>query len=440
VYALPSAAEPGVQDFARGAEIVVAQPADLYRIDVPDDVYRTVTRADLSDLRVFNAQGRGVAHTLREPAVRAGAPIARALPFFPLQGAPRSDAAAEHTRVEVDAAGTVIEVVRTPETESPVRAWLIDASALSDSIEQLSFDWTGADEKGFLIKVDIDASNDLRGWRSVTAAAPLAELRHAGAVLRQATVRVPATRAAYLRVSWPAPRLRIASVDATLAPAKPVPENRWLEITGSPEPDRPEALRYDTGGLWPIARIGVGVSDGPAFLNVRVASRGANDAAWRTRYSGAFYRLEIDGEVLSRIDAPITPTTDPYWRVEFAGDAAPASQSAPVLRLGYRPHELVFLGRGPAPYLLAYGSIEAGAAGERLDDLLSNLPENVRATGPVPARIGQPRDLGGAAALRPAPPPVPWRKFVLWAVLIAAVVLLGLLARRVYRDLDVTPS
>jgi hypothetical protein len=47
------------------------------------------------------------------------------------------------------------------------------------------------------------------------------------------------------------------------------------------------------------------------------------------------------------------------------------------------------------------------------------------------ATLGAARDVGGAEALRPVPP---WRRFILWAVLIGAVLALGGLALRVFRD------
>src|SRR3970282_235209 len=53
------------QDFARGIEIRTEGTATIFRVGLPRDVYATVTRADLADLRVFNAAGVPVPMTLR---------------------------------------------------------------------------------------------------------------------------------------------------------------------------------------------------------------------------------------------------------------------------------------------------------------------------------------------------------------------------------------
>src|SRR5262245_4179009 len=72
-------------DFARGAEIRIGDGGSLFRALLPDDVYDTSTRADLADMRVLNAAGETVPHTLRE-VPRSAAPEAewRTVPSFPM--------------------------------------------------------------------------------------------------------------------------------------------------------------------------------------------------------------------------------------------------------------------------------------------------------------------------------------------------------------------
>src|SRR5262249_51163281 len=53
-----------INDYRRGIELDVKEKKPLVELDVPDLVYRTVMRADLGDVRVFNAEGQPVPHTL----------------------------------------------------------------------------------------------------------------------------------------------------------------------------------------------------------------------------------------------------------------------------------------------------------------------------------------------------------------------------------------
>ena len=99
--------------------------------------------------------------------------------------------------------------------------------------------------------------------------------------------------------------------------------------------------------------------------------------------------------------------------------------------VGWYPHERVFLAPGTPPFTLAYGSARASATHAPIDVLLAKLEGDSPASQVPVATLDQPRSLGGADALRPAPPV---RRFILWAILVVAVGALALLARRAFRD------
>ena len=71
-------------DFAYGLPIEIADEAAIYGLELPEVVYTHVTKANLGDLRVFNAAGEVVPHSLQRPEVPdvdEGDPIH--VPFFP---------------------------------------------------------------------------------------------------------------------------------------------------------------------------------------------------------------------------------------------------------------------------------------------------------------------------------------------------------------------
>jgi hypothetical protein len=105
-----------------------------------------------------------------------------------------------------------------------------------------------------------------------------------------------------------------------------------------------------------------------------------------------------------------------------------------VLRVGYRPDDVVFVARGEPPFEIAYGSGRVGPphrSNESLRVLTSSEDERL-----LPATdvvLSEPRTLAGESAL--AEPLIPdWRRFVLWSVLGAAALALLLTARAALRD------
>ena len=85
--------------------------------------------------------------------------------------------------------------------------------------------------------------------------------------------------------------------------------------------------------------------------------------------------------------------------------------------------------------LLAFGS-GGVTSGETAGTLLSQLAAQTEAIGqPQPAQLGAQQVLGGAQALT-ARPPTNWSTWLLWATLLAGVLLLAWMAWRLYQQLE----
>ncbi|MCI5212148.1 MAG: DUF3999 family protein, partial [Candidatus Electrothrix sp. ATG2] len=71
------------QDFAYGMDLTISGSNPIYGLTLPAEVYRGCTRANLGDLRVFNAS-HPVPHLLRIQVSKETKRAAQVLPFFPL--------------------------------------------------------------------------------------------------------------------------------------------------------------------------------------------------------------------------------------------------------------------------------------------------------------------------------------------------------------------
>jgi hypothetical protein len=176
--------------------------------------------------------------------------------------------------------------------------------------------------------------------------------------------------------------------------------------------------------------------DASDAVSVTVKSRPDASSDWVLRYSGLFYALQESNEVVRTPPARIGTTTDRYWMLETSRDGGWRTGRAPRLRIGWHPHELVFVAQGAPPYTLAYGSARVGAADAPVDALLATL-DDPGGTRVRPATLDEPRVLGGASALEPPPPT---RRIVLWTVLVGAVVALAWLALRALRETARDPA
>ena len=105
-----AAAPPSKNDYASGMTVEPPYTQPMIETVLPDEVYRTVTREDLGDLRVFNADGMPVPHAFcAAPESTTPQVTEQSLQVFVLRG--RDQVLPDSTRVDVEtAAGTRVDV------------------------------------------------------------------------------------------------------------------------------------------------------------------------------------------------------------------------------------------------------------------------------------------------------------------------------------------
>ena len=434
---------PRPQDFAFGYDIELTGKAAIYRLPLPQEVYLGSTRDDLSDLRVFDAAGEAVPHTLRRAAsAKPGAGTSTPLPVFPLPAAETGSATGPlSVQVVRDPRGAVVRVdegTNTADATPRIGAYLIDTSQLQRPPDALELAWATSG-KNFVATVSLAGSDDLTTWHTLVGDAAVARLDFAGRVLERNRLELPARRYKYLRLNWPtaAGGTTLSTVTGHFhAPGAPA-RRAWVTLTGTPVDGEPATFEYHVDGRPRIDRVGLALPPGNTLVEATIASRDM-DEPWRQRYRGAFYRLSVDGAELTNLDAAIPATQAAHWRVRVADQGAEGD--VPPLRLGWELDDLYFLASGEGPYTLAYGAANVPQARTAVGGLLQRLGDRDAGRFIATARIGAARTLGGPSNLDPAPPPLPWQQILLWGVLVLGVAALGIMAWRLWRQLrDAAP-
>jgi hypothetical protein len=423
---------PAPQDFAYGFRVEAAGTGPIWELTLPEAVYRGVTRADLGDLRVFNASGVIVAHALQLPRpAEADAPPPVGLPVFPLYRH-RGESGGQVLRIVTNERGAVIDATAaaTPsDGNDRVEAYLIDASALERAPRTLRLDWRLGESPGFVATIAVEGSDDLAHWQTLVRDATVAELHAGESVLSQPEIRLPDRKARYLRLSWPEPlrQIELATATATFTPSAAPVERQSLEILGVRCGSEPYCYDFDSGGQRVVDRARLVFPSGNMVLRGSLQSAPSRAGPWRTRHFGVHYSLKRDGALLDSAPVDLLPTADRYWRLAPEGGSTGDPHGMPTLVLGWTPHQLRFVAQGDPPYTVAFGSASVGSPGALLATLDEAKLDDMR----VSATAAEIFDLGGTGRLRTSP----WRTWVLWGVLGGALVLLGWMVRRLLRQL-----
>lgn len=420
------AAPPSKNDYASGMTIESAHTQPMIETTLPDEVYRVVTRADLGDLRVFNADGVPVPHAFcaapqsSEPQVTE-----QSLSVFVLRG--RDQVYTESSRVNVETpAGTRVDVQEASPPAPEVVSGLIHIIDARETLplRAIRFDWRSPDGASE-VKVRIEASDDLDQWRTIVRASTLLLAQQGNQELRRERIKLPLRQYAYLRVQRvdSGPPLVINSVMAEEVSEAEAIEPLWFTATRVPSVEQ-DALTFDAEHVAPVTFARVRLKQENSTASVVVQSRADDKSPWRNQWTGESYVIVSDTVRRESPPARFEATSDRYWRVQILKDPQVYQDSA--LELGYRPAKLRFLAQGPGPFTVAFGSRRAEVAQPAVcDGLLADVSAADRERMVEQGYYaGQVMALGGADALKVPPRQTPLKVVILWAVLVVGVALL----------------
>jgi len=445
-----AAAQEKPSEHPYSAPIALDPGASHYRFSVPAAAYRGAGRRDLGDLRVFNGSAEPVPYACAPRDPQPLAPALQAVNLFPLYGDREKGIGATNVRVERTQQGTVVNVSvadAVPASRRRLLGYLLDASELKAPQEALLLAWQA--REGFSGYARVEGSEDLKSWSSLAATAPILFLEHGGARLERNRVELSGARAKYLRVSFDgvAPDFQLKEVRVELRAQKPEPAREWVSLPAAAG-KVPGELVVDTQGHFPVDRVKLALPQPNTVAQIQLSTRERAEEPWRFAGSATAYRLTRNGAELTNPDVRVAVNPDRYWRILVDQKGGGFGAGEVTLELGWLPHEVLFAARGAGPFTLAYGNklAKPGAAplqavlpqDEKLEKLAAGTARVGEITGSAPASpslfTDPARFVRGLAENREA------KKWTLWVVLLAGVLLLGWMAQRLLRDVAKTPS
>lgn len=438
---LATVAAPGAtrDDYAWSAPLQLAGAGPAYQVNLPLHVYRNTVAAGRADLRVTNAAGEVVPYALLGGAL-PGAPVEptqRAVPFFPLRGDAARGVAALRLSVH-GTDGTLVVASGGTRRGRALIGYLFDTRQLEAPVSGWTLQWKDP-PADFDVTAWLQSSDDLLNWEPA-AVSVLADLHQGERRFVRREIRIVARQARYWRLSWDAPTAPMALRSATVAlqGTAAAPPREALAVTAAAVVGRAGEFSVELPGELPIDQLNVRL---PAVNTVAAAtfeSRRAAADPWRPVARLDLYRVAPSKAGAAEIrngDTRIGIDTDRQWRVRIEPASAVPATAGLLLEFTWQPRALLFLARGPAPYTLFYGNAQAQSGAVPADTLLAGVrPADGAAPAVSPASLGTPVVAGGVGRLVPPPPPFPWKRWVLWGVLIVGALLLLAMAWRLARS------
>ena len=427
-------------DYRSSAPVTPSGSDALHRVTLPFEAYRD-TRRDFADIRIFNAAGEAMPIAFgSEPEASREALPAVVLPIFPINAAPGEPAISGKNLdvvVRSNSDGTIVSVqdrsTRGASRRERPAAWLLDASRLKGPARSLAVDWDvgpGTEDP----RVTVEASDDLKYWRTVASRAPLLRVEHAGLQLSQRKVDVGSLRAKYLRLTGEPAAFVLRSVAAEPElVVTPVP--RLKRVVPAAAGTKPGEYLFDLGARLPVEAVQVRLGATNSVAPFTIATREGESGEWRRVTAATFYRLVRDGAELESPAVELGVRSARYWSIQLDPRSPGLGSAAPSLEVQWRPAQLVFVARGEGPFALAFGNPDAKRSVLAVSELIPGYERRADLK-LSEARLGDVVSVARSGdALRQVIGDASPRKVVLWAILVLGVVALGWMAWRLRRQM-----
>ena len=429
-----------LQEFKIRTPITLQGDGPYYQLTLPLEAQFASHFLDMSDLRVFNGQGEMVPFSLIKGRSRGDETVLRTpLTWFPLY-ATDPDLVPE-IRVERRADGTLISV-KGGEAKDPgrqkLRGYLLDISHNKDAARKLELDWDSA-VTGFQ-QLSVEASDDLQTWRAWQRSAQLARLEFGGQHLERKQIELPGDHADYIRLTWSmpqeAPQLTSVILTSSTSTYRPAPF-LW---SGEIQPTRTSAGEYE----WEfpqrlaIEQIKIGVPQVNVLTPAEIWGKTGTEvnAPWQLLTTTVLYRLQIDGKELQQLEVALAGL--PVKMIKLKSDPRTGGLGAgmPTLTYGMASHQVLFLARGSAPFVLAEGNGQARAA----DLSPATLMPGYGTSAAPPISTATLASIASDQAVQQGLAPeaksgfANWKAMILWAVLLTGIAAIAAMALHLLRQ------
>ncbi len=427
-------------DYAYSANLTVTGAGPAYAASIPLEVYRSVTRADLTDICVVNASGEVVPFAVRRleaPPLRSPEPVR--LRLFPLLGT--SEGSGEALRLRLREGETAVDIERSKATAGPDRpsSYLVDARALRRPMSEIRIGWDSA-APDFSARLQIDASDDLEHWRPMSYGAQVISLHYAGQAFVRNEVPVDSTHASFLRLTWNSVQGSpvINNVEAIPSAIEAPLKRLSLEVGGAATAHQGE-FDFDLGARLPVEQVNLLLPEPNSVVHADFLVPVSGTRKWQPVAEGQIYDLALprSGNLANK-PIVIPPTPGRHWRVRISEAGGGIGQGVPRLEVSWIPSEVVFLARGKGPFKLLYGNADAQSLALTPGAILNPMgSEDVSHPSLQPGRatLEAAYLLGGPARLTPAAPRPDWKRWILWTILLVGVGVLAFMAWRLLKAL-----
>lgn len=409
----------------------------IFRFEVPAAVHDGTVRRDLGDVRIFNAAGEIVPHAFLSyewPEKRMPAVPVKHFPYYYNQKN-RQDNIAVYVTKRDDGSLVSTKISASKDQGSPeLVGYVLDVSGIKHPITGILAEWP-AQQTGTVFRLSVESSNDLKKWDSVMCCEQMVDLNQAGHQLRQNRIELKNVNAKYIRIKHSekneGPQITGFSVETAAVKGLPH-KTKWTAATVQAS-EKAGEYQFVSPGI-PISGIRIKLPQKNTLAPVKLYQRTKDSEVWREVASSVVYRLNHEWREIESPEIQLPVSNDRQWRMVIDQGSGGIGAGLPKVELGWVPQHGVFVARGEAPFVVAYGSRDAQPNGYTVATLVPGYEAEKFMMLPS-AQLGKTHHANPGMS-QPAEWIANWRIMALWAILVLSVLGLAFMAWKLLRQMN----
>ncbi len=432
-----------IADFAVRAELHVPNGSAIVRVALPAASIAALRSAEGGDLRVFNATGTSLPHALidasNENTVLANAESLRvvALPIFNEAAVSTTKTSTPTLRIEEGSARRVIEYSSGKLAEAGIREprqILFDTRRIDAEVSAV--DLEGTLPTATVVKVTLEASADMKNWRTLVFDAPVFDFGADGPRGLRVVLPTPQNLANhYIRLSWTG-SASVPIVALRMVGVRPVKSVLPVALNlASPSVSADNAAEWVLPLGLRVTGLHLRTAADNTLMPVRLLTRKRAGEPWQFVASTVVYRFK-GGDTMNdwASISPSLPIRSPLAQ-QLRVEALPRYTLTGIplsLSLEYPSLQVVFVATGVGPFTVATGKAGMETAALPLTTLIPQYRAGIEFALPelhVTRISGSPEINTGRSTSG-----ILDRTTLLWVVLVLAVAMLAVLAISLLRS------
>jgi len=403
----------------------------LQRIELPIDVILALTHSSLSDLAVFNTRDELVPHTITSKP-RTVIDHAPGLSFHEFDRFLLENSRTVTTREQNQQENSLseLETTETVEVQSVRKDYLIELSVDGKvpNFDRIELTWTH-EPASQLLEVRIEAGNELDKLRVIKSRKSLTN-QESGDINWRSIKGIPRNKK-YLRLT-PVNDVTSFELQNVRGHYREYKEAPVLTYQIDPEVSEQDTGRFYTFKFPSVVRAEamriIPTDTNRVIKGDLYGIWGKTETRQRIQTGYRQHNLRADDVKPSK---PIRLPRLHYKSIWFTTQTD--LFEAPRVELIYPQYELIFLGEDNGPYTLAWGNYESKGPATDLRAILKGSLKQAQQESEA-VTLGKIQESGGPSRLAPQPT-LPWKKWLLWTLLILAAIVTGRMALRLYHEM-----